>query len=339
MSDPITQFTDSEINPTIMQGCRIAIIGYGSQGRGQALNLRDSGCDVMLGLRQGGPSWLKAESEGWHPLTIEAATKAADVVALLTSDLSQPTIYRESIADYLQPGASLLFAHGFNIHHKKINVPAENNVIMVSPKGSGLMVRSMYQQGSGIPALVAIHQDATGKALPLALGYAWGIGSARAAVLQTSFAEETIADLFSEQTILCGGLIELIKQGFETLVEAGYQPEVAYIECLHEVKLIADMLYDGGLAQMHHYVSETAAFGGLINGPRVIGEPTREAMRSILGEIQSGRFAEQLHAEVEHGRRSFQQKVAEELEHPIEQTGQNVRQLFAWNRINPPPIS
>lgn len=321
-------YKTDDIDTQALANSRIAIIGYGSQGRAQALNLRDSGLDVIVGLRPEGATWKQAESEGWHPSTIENAVLQGDVICLMTPDMAQPKIYRDLIQPNLQAGKTLLFAHGFNIHYGTIVAPDDVDVVLVSPKGPGGQLRSLFQQGSGLAALVAIAQDATGTALEKAMSYAWGIGSARVGIMMTTFAEETECDLFSEQVILCGGLIELIKAGWETLVDAGYKPEIAYFECLHEVKLIADMLYDGGITKMHRFVSDTAAYGGVTRGSRVIGQDSKHSMKEILAEIQQGRFAKEWIAEDATGSKTFKQAVSQEIAHPIEQIGKEIRSKF-----------
>ena len=281
-----TMYLEKDVNSQALDGKCVAVIGYGSQGRGQSLNLRDSGLNVILGLRKGGKSWDAAKSDGWEPRTIEDATKEADIICLLTPDLAQPGTYKDAVEPHLKDGATILFAHGFNIRYESIVVPEKYNVIMVAPKGPGTLVRTLYEEGAGVPALIAIHQDATGNAKELGLAFAWGIGSARAGIIETTFGEETETDLFGEQAVLCGGLSELIVAGWETLVEAGYQPEVAYFECLHEVKLIVDLIFEGGIERMLEFISDTAAWGDFVAGKRVIGAESRAAMKELLAEIQ-----------------------------------------------------
>jgi ketol-acid reductoisomerase len=323
-------YFEADANPKALAGLRIAVIGYGSQGRGQALNLRDSGCQVTIGLRPNGPSWKQAVAEGWQPVEPAAAAEGADVVVMLAPDMTQPAIYNEAIAPRLKPGALLLFSHGFNIHYGQIK-PAENvDVTMVAPKGPGGLVRRQYEEGRGVPCLIAVHQDATGKAFERTLAYAQAIGGARAAVLETTFAEETETDLFGEQAVLCGGVTELIAAGWETLTKAGYSPEVAYFECLHELKLIVDLIYEGGFARMHKYVSETAKYGDLSRGARVVDERAREEMRKILAEIQSGEFAREWIGEHAAGRPRYNALLKSDLEHPIEQIGAKLRERMAW---------
>ncbi len=325
-----TMYFETDINMRALDDLCVAVIGYGSQGRGQSLNLRDSGVNVVVGLREGGKSWKLAEAENWSPLTVEEAVKQADIVCLLTPDMAQPQIYRDVVAPHLKPGSTVLFSHGFCIHYGAIQVAPENNVVMLAPKGPGGLVRRQYEEGAGVPGLVAVHQDATGNALELALAYGWGIGAARAGIIETTFAEETETDLFGEQVVLCGGLTELITAGWETLIEAGYQPEVAYFECLHEVKLIVDLIYEGGIAKMHEFISDTAAYGDLVSGKRIITSQTREAMKQVLKDIQDGTFAKQWQDEAASGSPNFKRMLQEDLEHPIEATGREIRKHFSW---------
>jgi ketol-acid reductoisomerase len=325
-----TMYFESDINLRALDDKCVAVIGYGSQGRGQAMNLRDSGVNVVVGLREGGKSWNQAVSEGWAPLSMADAAKQGDIICMLTPDMSQPKVYRDEIAPNMKPGSTLLFSHGFNIHYGSIQVPAENNVVMLAPKGPGGMVRRQYEEGSGVPGLVAVHQDATGNALELALAYGWGVGAARAGIIETTFPEETETDLFGEQAVLCGGLTELIVAGWETLVEAGYQPEVAYFECLHEVKLIVDLIYEGGIARMHEFISDTAAWGDLVSGKRVVADESRAAMKQILTEIQDGTFAKNWQAEDAAGYPKFKALMQADLDHPIETCGKELRKRFSW---------
>ena len=323
-------YFETDINIRALDELCIAVIGYGSQGRGQALNLRDSGVNVVLGLREGGKSWNQAVADGWSPLSVEEASRQADIICLLTPDMAQPKIYRDQIAPNMKTNATLLFAHGFNIHYGSIQATEENNVVMLAPKGPGTTVRNQYLEGNGVPGLVAIHQDATGNSLELALAYGWAIGAARAGIIETTFAEETETDLFGEQAVLCGGLTELITAGWETLIEAGYQPEVAYFECLHEVKLIVDLIYEGGIARMHEFISDTASYGDLVSGKRVIADESRKAMHQILQEIQDGTFAKNWQAEDAAGYPNFKALRQKDLDHPIEEIGRNLRQHFSW---------
>ena len=325
-----TMFFESDINTQALENLCVAMIGYGSQGRGQAMNLRDSGINVVVGLREGGKSWTQAESEGWIPLSMEEAAKQADVVCMMCPDMAQPQVYRDIVAPHLKPGSTILFSHGFCIHYGAITVTPENNVVMLAPKGPGGMVRRQYEEGSGVPGLVAVHHDATGNAMEIALAYGWAIGAARAGIIKTSFPEETETDLFGEQVVLCGGLTELITAGWETLVEAGYQPDVAYFECLHEVKLIVDLIYEGGIARMHEFISDTAAYGDLVSGKRIITDETRANMKAVLKDIQDGTFAKQWQEEAASGSANFKRMVAEDIAHPIEATGQALRKQFSW---------
>ncbi|HMB56571.1 MAG TPA: ketol-acid reductoisomerase [Arenimonas sp.] len=309
---------------------RIAILGYGSQGRAHALNLHESGLDVIVGVRKGGPSWEKAQADGLRVAEPFEAVKQADLVAVLTPDMVQPALYQEAIAPHLKANAALLFAHGFNIHFDQIQPRADIDVILVAPKGPGALVRREYEKGHGVPCLYAIHQDASGSAREKVLAYAAGIGGARAMLIETEFAEETETDLFGEQAVLCGGATELVLQGFETLVEAGYKPEVAYYECLHELKLIVDLLHEGGLAKMHQFVSETAQYGDLTRGPRVVNDETRARMREVLAEIRDGRFAREWVAEYQAGNGNYKAMKQRDLAHPIEQVGAALRARMPW---------
>lgn len=329
-----TMFFESDINTQALENLCVAMIGYGSQGRGQAMNLRDSGINVVLGLREGGKSWEQAVSEGWTPLSMEEAAKKADVVCMMCPDMAQPKVYRDIVAPNLKPGSTVLFSHGFCIHYGAITVIPENNVVMLAPKGPGGMVRRQYEEGSGVPGLVAVHQDATGNAMDIALSYGWAIGAARAGIIKTTFPEETETDLFGEQAVLCGGLTELITAGWETLVEAGYQPDVAYFECLHEVKLIVDLIYEGGIARMHEFISDTAAYGDLVSGKRIITDETRANMKAVLKDIQDGTFAKQWQEEAASGSKNFKRMMEEDIAHPIEATGQALRKQFSWLQQN-----
>ena len=329
-----TMYFDADLNTNALDGLCVAMIGYGSQGRGQSLNLRDSGVNIVVGLREGGASWKQAVSEGWSPLTMEEAVKQADIVCLMCPDMAQPSCYKEVVKPNLKPGSTVLFSHGFNIHFGAITVAPENNVVMIAPKGPGGMVRRTYEDGSGVPALVAVHQDATGNAKELALAYGWGIGSARAGIIETTFPEETETDLFGEQAVLCGGLTEMIVAGWETLVEAGYQPEVAYFECLHEVKLIVDLIYEGGIARMHEFISDTAAYGDLVTGKRIITDETRKAMKAVLTDIQDGSFAKMWQEESASGSVNYKKMMQEDLDHPIETCGKALRKQFSWLKSN-----
>jgi ketol-acid reductoisomerase len=322
-------YSETDVDTSCLEGKRIAVLGYGSQGRAHALNLKDSGHDVVMGLRPGGGSWAKAEADGLTVMEAAEAAKGAAIVAFLTPDLSQADLYA-SIVDKLDQGAAILFAHGFNIHYKQIEPRADLDVILIAPKGPGGLVRRQYEEGHGVPCLVAVAQDSSGNALQLALAYAQGIGGARAGVIETTFAEETETDLFGEQAVLCGGATELVVAGFETLVKAGYQPEVAYYECMHELKLIVDLLHEGGLKKMHEFISETAAYGDLVSGPRVIDEHARRNMQEILDDIRDGSFARQWIDENKAGQPEYKRMMNEDLHHPIEKVGADLRSRMDW---------
>ncbi len=322
-------YSQKDVDKKALRGARIAVLGYGSQGRAHALNLKDSGFDVVVGVRKGGTGWRKARRDGLAVAEPAEAARHADLVAMLTPDLVQPALY-EAIAPSLKRGAALLFAHGFNIHFRTIRPRKDLDVVLIAPKGPGDLVRRQYQQGRGVPCLIAVARDASGRAHARALAYAHGIGGTRGGVLETTFAEETETDLFGEQTVLCGGVTELIVKGFETLVEAGYQPEVAYYECLHEVKLITDLLHEGGIKKMHQFVSETAKYGDLTRGPRVIDAHVKQEMRRILKEIQDGRFARQWIKEYASGRRTYRKLLKADLARPIEKVGAALRARMPW---------
>ncbi len=322
-------YTESDVDRACLEGRQITVLGYGSQGRAHALNLKDSGHDVVIGARTGGGSFAKAEADGFVVKEPADAVKGAAIIAILTPDTSQAGLYRSVEAD-IDQGAALLFAHGFNIHFKQIEPRADLDVVLIAPKGPGDLVRRQYEEGHGVPCLVAVSQDATGNALKLALAYADGIGGARAGVIETTFAEETETDLFGEQAVLCGGATELIVAGFETLVNAGYQPEVAYYEVMHELKLIVDLLHEGGIAKMHNFISETAAWGDMISGPRVIDEHARARMQDVLDDIRDGSFAKRWIAENEAGQPEYQKLMRADLEHPIEKVGATLRAQMDW---------
>jgi ketol-acid reductoisomerase len=307
---------------------KVAVIGYGSQGHAHALNLHDSGVEVEVGLREGSPSRATAEEAGLRTSSVAEAVRGAQVVSLLLPDQVQPQVYAEHVAPNLEPGAALLFAHGFNVHYGRIAPPAGHDVIMVAPKGPGHIVRRLFEEGYGTPAVVAVAQDASGSALDLALAYGAGIGADRAGMIETTFAEETETDLFGEQAVLCGGVTELIRAGFETLVEAGYQPEIAYYECLHELKLIVDLIWEGGLSGMRYSVSDTAEYGDLTRGPRVIDAHVRETMRALLDDVRSGVFAREWIAEMEAGEPTLDRLRREASEQLLEQVGPELRALM-----------
>ena len=322
-------YTKKDVDKKALKGARVAVLGYGSQGRAQALNLKDSGFKVVVGVRKGGVGWKQAKRDGLNVAPPIEAVLRADVVAMLVPDMAQKSLYLE-IKPKLRKNATLLFAHGFNVHFKQIKARRDLDVVLIAPKGPGSLVRRQYQQGYGVPCLIAVAQDATGKAHRRALAYAHGIGGTRAGVLATTFSEETETDLFGEQAVLCGGATELVVKGYETLVAAGYQPEVAYYECLHELKLIVDLLHEGGLTKMHKYISDTAKFGDLTRGPRVVNERSHDEMRKILKEIQSGKFAREWIRESEAGGPNFQRLLKADLNQPIEKVGAKLRSRMPW---------
>ena len=322
-------YSEKDVNPSILEDKKIVILGYGSQGRAHALNLKDSGFNVVVGLRRNGASWDKAISDGLDVNEPNEAVKDASIVMFLTPDMTQENIYK-NIEQYIEKDAAIVFAHGFNIHYKRIKPRDDLDVFLIAPKGPGGLVRRQYKEGHGVPCLVAIEHDKSGEALDLALAYAHGIGGARAGVIETTFAEETETDLFGEQAVLCGGATELVVAGYETLVEAGYQPEVAYYECMHELKLIVDLLHEGGLKKMHEFISDTAAYGDLVSGPRVIDEHARKKMKDILDDIQTGKFAEDWINENEAGQPEFKRMMNNDLEHPIEKVGSDLRSRMDW---------
>ena len=323
-------FYDDDADLSIIQDRSVAVIGYGSQGHAHALNLRDSGVDVRIGLAEGSRSRAKAEAEGLRVLTVADAVKEADVIMILTPDQVQRHVYAESIAPNLEQGDAIFFAHGFNIRYGYIEAPAGVDVVMVAPKGPGHTVRREFEAGRAVPALVAVEKDASGKALELGLSYAKGIGGTRAGVIKTTFTEETESDLFGEQAVLCGGMSHLVQYGFETLTEAGYQPEIAYFEVLHELKLIVDLMVEGGIAKQRWSVSDTAEYGDYVSGPRVIDPSVKENMKAVLADIQSGAFAERFITDQDNGAVEFQRLRAEGEAHPIEATGRDLRKMFAW---------
>lgn len=322
-------YSEADVDISCLADRRITVLGYGSQGRAHALNLRDSGFNVVVGLRSGGASWAKAKADGLTVMEPNDAVKGAAIVMFLTPDMVQKSLY-QSVVDDIDNGATLMFAHGFAVHYKQVEPRSDLNVALIAPKGPGGLVRRQYEEGHGVPCLVAVHQDATGDALKIALAYAAGIGGARAGVIETTFAEETETDLFGEQAVLCGGATELIVAGFETLVEAGYQPEVAYYEVMHELKLIVDLLHEGGLRKMHKFISDTAAWGDMVSGPRVVDDRSRAAMKAILTEIQDGTFARNWIAENENGMPEFKRMMQADLDHPIEKVGADLRARMDW---------
>ena len=317
-------------NNDTLGNARIAVLGYGSQGRAHALNLRDSGLDVVVGLRKGGPSWEKASAEGFKVAEPGEAVKGADLVAVLTPDMVQADVYTQSIEPNIKPGAALLFAHGFNVHFKRIDPRKDIDVILVAPKGPGALVRTEYERGRGVPSIWAVYQDVSGQAEAKAHAYANGIGGGRAMLIKTDFKEETETDLFGEQAVLCGGASSLVQAGFETLVEAGYQPEIAYYEVLHELKLIVDLFYEGGITKMLQFVSETAQYGDYVSGPRVIDAGVKARMKDVLTDIQNGTFARNWIAEYEAGLPNYKKFKQADLEHPVEVVGAKLRARMPW---------
>lgn len=321
---------DKDIDKDLIKSKKIAVIGFGSQGYGQSMNLKDSGCDIVLGLRLGGKSDTKAKDYGFRTMSIEDAVKYADIVQILIPDELQAKVYEKQIKPYMRKGQYLMFSHGFNIHYKKIVAPKDVNVIMVAPKGPGHTVRSEFLEGRGVPSLIAVYQDSTGNSKEVALSYASAIGAGRAGIIETTFKEETETDLFGEQAVICGGVSALIKAGFETLVDAGYSPYMAYFEVLHEMKLIIDLVNQGGLADMRYSISNTAEYGDMTRGPKVIGESSKNAMREILKDIQSGKFAEEFTTEMSSGCKVFNKLREENASHPIEKIGEEIRESFVW---------
>ncbi len=322
-------YSESDVDTSCLADRQITILGYGSQGRAHALNLKDSGFNVVVGLRKSGASWDTASADGLTVREPNEAVKGAAIVMFLTPDMVQKSLY-QAVVDDIDEGATLLFAHGFAVHYKQVEPRGDLNVALIAPKGPGGLVRRQYEEGHGVPCLVAIHQDASGDALRIALAYAAGIGGARAGVIETTFAEETETDLFGEQAVLCGGATELIVAGFETLVEAGYQPEVAYYEVMHELKLIVDLLHEGGLRKMHKFISDTAAWGDMVSGPRVVDASSRAAMKEVLTDIQDGTFARNWIAENENGMPEFKRRMQADLDHPIEKVGSELRGRMDW---------
>lgn len=323
-------YYDKDADLSLIQSKKVAIIGYGSQGHAHANNLNDSGVDVVVGLRQSSSSWTKAKESGLEVATVEDATKVADVIMILAPDETQADLYQNSIEPNIKSGATLAFAHGFNIHFGQISPRDDLDVIMIAPKGPGHLVRSTYSEGGGVPSLIAIHQDASGSAKNIALSYASANGGARAGVIETSFKEETETDLFGEQSVLCGGVTALIQAGFETLVEAGYAPEMAYFECLHEVKLIVDLIYEGGIANMRYSISNTAEYGDFTRGPRIVTDETKEEMKKILSEIQNGEFAREWIGENKTGVSVLKAKRRISSQHEIEEVGARLRGMMPW---------
>jgi ketol-acid reductoisomerase len=323
-------YYDKDANPELLRTKQIAVIGYGSQGFAQANNLKDSGCNVTVGLRSESASWSKAQEAGLKVAPVAQAAAEADIVMMLVPDELAPDIYAREVAESITPGKYLAFSHGFSIHYKFIEPPTDANVFMVAPKAPGHLVRHEYKRGAGVPCLLAVNQDPTGDTKAIGLAYAAAIGGGRAGIIETSFREETETDLFGEQAVLCGGLTSLIKAGFETLTEAGYSPEMAYFECLHEMKLIVDLVYEGGISDMRYSISNTAQYGDMTRGPLVVNDETKRRMKGLLAEIQSGAFAHDWMKEARSGRARFQQLDEEGREHPIEQVGARLRRMMPW---------
>ncbi len=323
-------YYDADADLAKLDDKNIAVVGYGSQGHAQAQNLRDSGLKVIVGQRQGGASYEEAVADGFSPLPVAEAAEQADIVQILLPDVVQKSVYHQAIEPNLEAGNALVFSHGFNIHFDQIVPPEDVDVFMVAPKSPGHLLRRVYTQGAGVPCLLALYQDATGQAKELALAYAKGIGGTRAGVIETTFKEETETDLFGEQAVLCGGTTELVRAGFETLVQAGYQPEIAYFECLHELKLIVDLMYEGGIANMRDSISDTAEYGDLTSGKKVINEKSREAMQKLLQEVQNGEFAKRWLLENQAGRPSYNKRKEKDANHQIERVGSKLRGMMKW---------
>ena len=331
---PAKIYYDQDADLGLLKGKKIAIIGYGSQGHAHAQNLRDSGQDVVVGLYKGGASWARAEKDGFKVAPVADAARMGDVIMILLPDQTQRSVFEEAIRGGLGKGKMLMFAHGFNIHFNQVVPPPDVDVTMIAPKAPGHVMRDLFTQGPGVPALIAVQQDVTGKARDMALAYGKGVGCTRAGVIETTFKEETETDLFGEQAALCGGISHLIKAAYETLVEAGYQPEVAYFECMHEMKLIVDLFYQGGLAYMRYSVSDTAEYGDYTRGPRVVSDETKREMKKILSEIQSGQFAREWVLENQANRAGFLAMRRRDAAHPIEEVGRRLRSMMSW--IKPP---
>jgi ketol-acid reductoisomerase len=323
-------YYDQDASLELLKQKKIAVLGYGSQGHAHALNLKDSGLDVCVGLRTGSKSWKSAEESGLKVATVSEAAKTSNVIMILLPDQTQKEVYDNEVAPYLEEGDTLAFGHGFNIHYKSIVPTANVNVMMIAPKGPGHLVRRTYSQGNGVPCLVAVHQDPSGNTLELALAWAKGIGGTKAGVIETNFKNETETDLFGEQSVLCGGSAELIKAGFEVLTEAGYPPELAYFECMHEMKLIVDLYYEGGLSRMNYSVSDTAEYGGMTRGSRLITEATKEEMRKVLSEVQDGSFAKEFIDDNNNGQAKLKELRKLNVEHPIEKVGSELREMMSW---------
>ncbi len=321
---------ESNAKPELLKGKQIAMLGYGSQGHAQAQNLRDSGYSVLIGLAPERPTAKKAAEDGFEVLNVPDAVRRADLIQILVPDEHHKALFENEIRPNLKPNAIVMVSHGFSVHFKQIVPPETNDVVMVAPKGPGHLVRRVYEEGGGVPSLIAVAQDASGQAQDYALAYAWGIGATRAGVVKTTFRDETETDLFGEQAVLCGGLTSLMKAGFETLIEAGYPPEMAYFECIHEMKLIVDLIYEGGLARMRYSISNTAEYGDLTRGPRILGPDVKARMKQVLDEIQNGTFAKEFIEENVKGRPNFDRMREQEKQHPVEEVGQELRDMMSW---------
>ncbi len=330
MPQKLTMYYDKDIDRSLLLSKKIAVVGFGSQGYGQSLNLKESGANVKVALRKGSPTEAKAEAAGLGVVALEEVADWADVVVFLIPDVHHGKVYKDYFEGRLKKGQSLVFSHGFSVHYQEVVPPADVNVFLIAPKSPGHLVRSEYQRERGVPALMAVYQDATGEARELALGYAACIGSGRAGIIETTFKDETETDLFGEQAVLCGGATSLVKAGFETLVEAGYPPELAYFECLHELKLIVDLMYEGGLEDMRYSISDTARYGDVTRGPRVVGPEVKEAMKTVLAEIQSGKFAKEWIAEFHAGQPNLKALVEADRNHPLEVVGHKLRGMMTW---------
>ncbi len=326
----VTIYYEEDVDPKVIQGMKVAIIGYGSQGHAHALNLKDSGVDVRVGLREGSKNWAVAEEAGLKVTTMDQAAEEADFIMILVPDEKQPQVYKDHVEKHLKPGKTLAFAHGFNIHYGYIKAPEDVNVVMCAPKGPGHIVRRQFTEGSGVPDLACVYEDATGNAWDIIMSYCWGVGGARSGIIKATFAEETEEDLFGEQAVLCGGLVELVKAGFETLTEAGYPPELAYFECYHEMKMIVDLMYESGIHFMNYSISNTAEYGEYYAGPKVINEQSREAMKLILKRIQNGEFAKEFVADCENDHKWLLEQREKINTHEIETTGAKIREMFSW---------
>ncbi|HEY1686457.1 MAG TPA: ketol-acid reductoisomerase [Tepidisphaeraceae bacterium] len=337
MPEPLKMYYEKDAPLDPLKGKTVAVLGFGSQGHAHSLNLRDSGVKVIVANRPDSPNGRLAKEHGFEPTSVDEAVKAADHIIITLPDEVQPEVYKKSIAPHLKAGKSLGATHGFNVHFKTIIPPKDVDVLLVAPKGPGHLVRSEFEKGGGVPCLIAIHQDASGNAKKIGLAWANGVGGARSGVIETTFKDECETDLFGEQVVLCGGLSALIKAGFETLIEAGYPPEMAYFECVHEVKLIVDLIYQGGLDYMRYSISNTAEYGDLTRGPRIVNAQTKAEMKKILGEIQTGEFAKQWRAEYEGGMQNFKRLYEADHNHPVETTGRRLRKLMPWLKAKEPP--